>query len=216
MNDKTTLPVKFEWNEKLWDEFEKKVYQYCNNQTPLKVIQELMVDFKKSKQPDTKEKERIEVRSFNQYSDDSQNYHFYTTRHIPTERHEAIKQAIESCLNEPLPQPSSAPPIVKDKEVLFTTEDGFDVVTYQNLFVVELPSYSISNIVKLDGIKHDGSLYFSTKEAAEQYILENKPCLSLNDLLGVWDTSGLNEGRYYGNSPLYKNFLQKVKEKLKQ
>lgn len=28
--------------------------------------------------------------------------------------------------------------------------------------------------------------YFSTKEAAEEYILMNKPCLSYNDVINKW------------------------------
>ncbi len=56
--------------------------------------------------------------------------------------------------------------------------------------------------------------YFPTKEAAEEYILQNKPCLSLNDLLDVWynDTDQLPENRErYATSQLFGNFLQKAK-----
>ena len=85
-------------------------------------------------------------------------------------------------------KPKQSPPLSEikegeDKPVLFTTEDGVGVVMYQNLFVVELPDYKLSQIIKLDGIRHDSSIYFSTKEAAEQYIIDNKPCLSLNDVM---------------------------------
>jgi hypothetical protein len=41
-------------------------------------------------------------------------------------------------------------------------------------------------------------------------------CLSLNDLHEVWATDELNKGGYFRDSPLYKNFEQKVKEKLKK
>ena len=60
--------------------------------------------------------------------------------------------------------------------------------------------------------------FFSTKEAAEQYILENKPCLSLNDLLEVWADGGKikNDILLYKEAPLYKNFEQKAKQKLNQ
>ena len=111
MNDKTTLPVKFEWNEKLWDEFEKKVYQYCNNQTPLKVIQELMVDFKQSKQPDTKEKERIEVKHLGIHAHfylgvDIGYYQFQLSKPISEDKFPAIKQAIENVLNGEMDNPA--------------------------------------------------------------------------------------------------------------
>ena len=70
---------------------------------------------------------------------------------------------------------------------LFTTEDGIDI--YEGDY-----SYGIHNskfdIVK---IKHISTVYvgdnfieFSTKEKAEQYILLNKPCLSVNDIKNIF------------------------------
>ena len=55
-----------------------------------------------------------------------------------------------------------------------------------------------------------GFKIFSTKEAAEQYILENKPCLSLNDIISVWEEDGYQPKK----SAIYPKFEQKVKQKL--
>ena len=69
--------------------------------------------------------EKIEVMNFvgrKKYTDERCTdtiYEFNSTRQIPLDRFPAIKQAIESCLNEPLPQPPSA---LNDTVV----EDRFD------------------------------------------------------------------------------------------
>lgn len=77
----------------------------------------------------------------------------------------------------------------KYKKPLFTTEDGVDIYDRETkvfeLFTKtyylnsKIPFY-ITNIgmnKNLDML----TLLFSTKEAAEEYILMNKPCLSIND-----------------------------------
>lgn len=76
---------------------------------------------------------------------------------------------------------------------LFTTVDGVDI--YEGDYVCW-----ISNIINIDSYINDyrladkamfkdGSvLYFSTREKAEEYIIMNKPCLSIQDLL---DTKGV-------------------------
>lgn len=72
--------------------------------------------------------------------------------------------------------------IVKLKQKLFTTEDGVDI------FEGDI-SFGVNSSFKLSEVKHINKLYvysgvkeFSTKEAAEEYMLMNKPCLSINDL----------------------------------
>lgn len=99
------------------------------------------------------------------------------------------------------------------KEVLFTTEDGVDVhkgdiIFYtqkDNLEIVTWACYSIPT--PLDG----EFVYFSTNEAIQEYILMNKPLLSLNDLLSVW-----NEGKPVdrSNSIMFELFKGIAKEKL--
>lgn len=74
---------------------------------------------------------------------------------------------------------------------MFTTEDGVDIMKGDKVyFTCEKYSYNVVNIFDPE---HDCALYscalnrtyktFSTKEAAEEYIILNKPCLSINDIL---------------------------------
>lgn len=73
------------------------------------------------------------------------------------------------------------------KNPLFTTEDGVDIfegdkfttVLIDKLILMDINETANSKIL----IVHPNYKYFSTKEAAEQYILMNKPCLlSINDI----------------------------------
>jgi hypothetical protein len=77
------------------------------------------------------------------------------------------------------------------KTPLFTTEDGVEIFENNHpiLYWVKLKKYSL-------GIDEQNTLhcpdlinykYFSTKEAAEEYIVMNKPCLSINDLIIIED-----------------------------
>ncbi len=69
---------------------------------------------------------------------------------------------------------------------LFTTEDGVDI--FEGNSYVKLNSHTSWDIVT--GFISEGAhgsytgLKFSTKEKAEEYVLMNKPCLSINDVLG--------------------------------
>ena len=80
----------------------------------------------------------------------------------------------------------------KAKQPLFTTEDGVDIYNYLESFywirkdtlkLCERMTLNTSHSVFFK-YEPDKELYFSTKEKAEEYILMNKPCLSLSD---VWD-----------------------------
>lgn len=58
---------------------------------------------------------------------------------------------------------------------------------------------SIDKFTKLEGYKE-----FSTKELAKEYVLRNTPCLSLNDLLDVWEAD--KDFDVVKNSKLFKRF----------
>lgn len=81
-----------------------------------------------------------------------------------------------------LPTPT---PQEQDKPVLHISDDGKEmregdyeaIVDLSSFALIELKSTKIFN----EDFRKDNKL-FSTKEAAEQFILENKPCFSLNDL----------------------------------
>lgn len=88
------------------------------------------------------------------------------------------------------------------KEPLFTTEDGVDIFNKTDNFVwVNKCTFGLEKRI-IDNQRHNfffvyephKELYFSTKEAAEEYILMNKPCLSINDInnsLGEWSGIGM-------------------------
>ena len=75
----------------------------------------------------------------------------------------------------------------KIKEPIFQTEDGVDIFDGDKYFIC---TASLSNCINNEGIvskffkPNPNYKYFSTKEKAEEYILMNKPLLSLSD---VWD-----------------------------
>lgn len=79
--------------------------------------------------------------------------------------------------------------VSKVEEILFTTEDGVDIYQDTPHYPVELKYYKLH--VNARGkmfSKSDKNKFkiFSTKEAAERYILENKPCLSLKDVFRIY------------------------------
>ncbi len=80
----------------------------------------------------------------------------------------------------------------KPKPVLFTTEDGVNIyIGYDGEIwrvFIEPSSYAqwVPVLLGMPLFLHDGEKYFSTKSAAEEYILMNKPCLSVNNFLLLW------------------------------
>ena len=106
----------------------------------------------------------------------------------------------------------------KVKEVLFTTEDGKEVYNEDNVFLLCTKTWHKSPAISApkDPFSDDGRIkYFSTEKAREEYILMNKPILSLNDLIIVWDGDrlvGLSEN--YKSSPMFQRFKELAKSKL--
>jgi len=90
----------------------------------------------------------------------------------------------------------NTPPKEEVKPLLFTTEDGVGI------FDVNTTVYKISKTdftKELSNASHVKNNFtyikncyfvFSTKEAAEQYILDNKPCLSVQDILNIGNSIG--------------------------
>ena len=88
------------------------------------------------------------------------------------------------------------------KKPLFTTEDGVDILPKEDgefqYWSLKLDSWKISNAPHIlnsnkiiptkteDLLRGCNELRFSTREAAEEYILMNKPCLSLNDVFNIY------------------------------
>jgi hypothetical protein len=70
---------------------------------------------------------------------------------------------------------------VKYKQPLFTTEDGVDIYKGDEIFIVN-KFFTIGFSKGVEYNNHKDNKFFSTKEAAQEYIILNKPCLSINDV----------------------------------
>ena len=70
----------------------------------------------------------------------------------------------------------------KVKQPLFTTEDGVDIFEGDTYYKVVNESFQLLIMERAPKGKSLRSKVFSTKEKAEEYILMNKPVLSLNDI----------------------------------
>jgi hypothetical protein len=70
------------------------------------------------------------------------------------------------------------------KQKLFTTEDNVDIFkddTYYNVY-----NYKICNeLTAVNPLTHHEKHVFSTKDAAQEWIILNKPCLSINDIKSI-------------------------------
>ena len=91
----------------------------------------------------------------------------------------------------------------KAKQPLFITEDSVDIFEGDTIYMVTLFDYSLS-----DGIVNNkdfgrNKARYSTKEKAEEWIVMNKPLLSLSD---VWDNLKVKD---------QKEVMKFVKSKLK-
>ena len=102
--------------------------------------------------------------------------------------------------------------------ILFTTKDGVNIFKGNEYwFVVEsehsfLNSYKpLKHICDWDNTEKPplGYVQFSTKEKAEEYILWNKPCLSLNDVASIYP--GVNKN--HSNTPSHQ--AERLKELVK-
>ena len=75
------------------------------------------------------------------------------------------------------------------KEPLFTTNDGkqiFEGDTYWTMDKENLHYWYAGAASKIfESGKNSFQLYFSTKDAAKEYLLLNKPCLSLKDIYSI-------------------------------
>jgi hypothetical protein len=75
------------------------------------------------------------------------------------------------------------------KKPLFTTEDSVNIFEGDNpkvYMVHKINDYKIKECIKKDvkpGSFSNKVYYFATKEAAEKYVLMNKPCLSFNMII---------------------------------
>jgi len=88
----------------------------------------------------------------------------------------------------------------KAKQPLFVTEDGVNIYKNQKYYGLYTKSWAIEEHengieydIKLEDVADSSYLTFSTKEKAEEYILENNPCLSIADVFKVLKTVRVGE-----------------------
>lgn len=72
--------------------------------------------------------------------------------------------------------------VLKLKQPLFTTEDGVDIYEPSTRVFYVCRDWRIYSPTVISQAAKENKCY-STKEAAEEYLLMNKPCLSINDIL---------------------------------
>jgi len=82
---------------------------------------------------------------------------------------------------------SKTPPIVKDKEVLLITDDGVEIKDKHQIIYHVTDDFKITPRHAVTGGFPGRN--FSSPEAAEQYIVNNKPCLSLLEVLQFVDAA---------------------------
>ena len=73
-----------------------------------------------------------------------------------------------------------------EKTKLFTTEDGVDIFEgdyCSHVNITDLTKRTRTSYNTGGSYSPKSTKYFSTEEKAEEYIIMNKPCLSINDLL---------------------------------
>lgn len=108
---------------------------------------------------------------------------------------------------------------VKKKPIL-TTEDKVELFEGDKYFTVFNDEFTVRGEFLIERIKgFNFSLshckFFSSREKAEEYVLMNKPSLSLNELLNVWGIDTRVEKETYATSNLFNKFKNLAEQKLK-
>ena len=102
------------------------------------------------------------------------------------------------------------------RQPILTTEDGINIFQGDSYYYVNKNNFYIDFVDLADkrfDSKKEGLLDFKHKENVEEYVLMNKPVLSLNDLLSVWGNDDDNFDAYI-YSPMFQNFKNLAKTKL--
>jgi hypothetical protein len=111
---------------------------------------------------------------------------------------------------------------VEKPKILFTTQEGVACYKKDTKLYSVCPKgiwetrddLRVGHTLSFGGWK--GWLHFYDKEARDGYIQNNKPILSLDDLLGVWnDDEAIEKDKdYYRNARLFKRFEKLAQDKL--
>lgn len=136
--------------------------------------------------------------------------HFNIGKFVPTENELQVYDSfVPKCSLEKTRK-------VEQPVPLFTTEDGADMFLGQDLWIVDVNSSWLIEKVKCNS--HDGKNktyhYFSTKEAAENYVIENKNSINYIDLYqnsSWYDGGGINERRVFNVASIKMLIKSKIK-----
>lgn len=101
--------------------------------------------------------------------------------------------------------------IQKLKQPILTTEDGVNIYEGDEVTWLYSTNLEIAGTRKADSTMNKSLKYFLTKEKAEEYILMNKPCLSLNDIFKIMQDDRSDES--FTHSKLGKIFKELGKSK---
>ena len=100
-----------------------------------------------------------------------------------------------------------------NRESVFTTYDGVELFGGEEaLLVTDNFLQGVLLNFSPEDFKNTKGKIFAKKENLEEYILINKPVLSLNDLLSVWGNDDNFDAYTY--SPMFQNFKNLAKTKL--
>ena len=98
-----------------------------------------------------------------------------------------------------------------NRESVFTTYDGVELFGGEEaLLVTDNFLQGVLLNFSPEDFKNTKGKIFAKKENLEEYVLINKPILSLNDLLSVWGS----DVEMYKESTLFQNFKNLAKTKL--
>lgn len=95
---------------------------------------------------------------------------------------------------------------------ILTTEDNVDIFEGDEVTWLYRDELKIAGTRNANENMYTDLKYFSTRESAKEYILMNKPLLSLNDLLSVWGNN--QDVDFYKESPMLQKFKNLAKTKL--
>ncbi len=102
--------------------------------------------------------------------------------------------------------------VERKPEPMFTTEDGVDIFEGDHVYIVG-ENFKWLQMFVNENIRYSVGKRFAVKGNALDYILMNKPILSLQDLLNVWEADP--EFNVVKNSKLFKRFKDLAKSKNK-
>jgi len=102
----------------------------------------------------------------------------------------------------------------------FVTEDGVELHEGCEMYGVAIQGTNNDTIWKrrfpFDRDRlHTNRKWFASKDKADEYVLMNKPIVSLTDILSVWDNDNFKSPRYYMDAPIFVRIKELAKQKLK-